>query len=175
MAKTRTTSARARGLGVPGGGAVAEDRPTPEPMARAATQLREAHLRVTAQRMAVFSAVEQLSGHPNVEAIRTRAQEITGRLSVQAVYNVLDVLTNAGLVRCTHIASFAARYEIERCDNHHHFVCRRCGEIINTDCVVGEAPCLEARLPSTYKVDEASVTFWGECPRCALLSTTPQP
>lgn len=143
-----------------------------EPMARAATRLRDAQLRVTAQRMAVLSAVDELPGHPDVEAIRTRAQQVTGQLSLQATYNVLRVLTEAGMIRCTQIAGLPARYEPERKDNHHHFVCRVCGDIIDVECAVGAAPCLDANLPASYRIDEAAVTFWGTCERCASSAGT---
>ncbi|MET7716048.1 Fur family transcriptional regulator [Streptomyces sp. NPDC005407] len=138
-----------------------------EPMARAASRLREAGLRVTAQRMAVLTAVEALPEHPDADAVRSRAREVTGRLSLQATYDVLRALTEAGLTRCTQLAGHPARYEIERGDNHHHFVCRECGDVADVECVIGVAPCLEARLPATYSVDEAAVTFWGRCPACA--------
>lgn len=138
-----------------------------EPMARAAARLREAGLRVTAQRIAVLTAVETLAGHSDVESIRTAARNVTGQLSVQAAYNVLRVLTDAGLLRCTQFAGHSARYEIERHDNHHHFVCRRCGTILDTGCHIGAAPCLTSDLPDAYVVDEAAVTFWGLCPQCA--------
>lgn len=146
-----------------------------EPMARAAERLRRAQLRVTAQRMAVLAAVEDLSGHPDVEDIRTRARRVTGRLSLQATYNVLRVLTDAGILRCTHIPGLPARYEPERDNNHHHFVCRSCGEITDVECVIGAAPCLKAKLPASYEIDEAAVTFWGACPRCASGTNTDAP
>lgn len=141
-----------------------------EAMARAAARLREAHLRVTTQRAAVLTALEEISGHPDVEEIRDRAQKVTPQLSLQAAYNVLRVLTDTGLVRCTQIAGHPARYETERNDNHHHFACRLCGGIIDVQCVVGAAPCLQACLPDSYQVNEATVTFWGTCPRCAHAS-----
>ncbi|MEV6739005.1 Fur family transcriptional regulator [Streptomyces sp. NPDC051104] len=136
-------------------------------MVRAATRLRDAQLRVTAQRMAVLVAIEELSGHPDVEAVRAQAEKVLGGLSLQATYNVLRVLTDVGLVRCTQFSGHPARYEVERNDNHHHFVCRTCSEIADIDCVIGAAPCLHSRLPASYQVDEAAVTFWGTCPRCA--------
>jgi Fur family transcriptional regulator, stress-responsive regulator len=143
-----------------------EERTADEPMARAAARLRQARLRVTAQRMAVLTAIEELSGHPDAEAIRNRAQTVTGGLSLQAAYNVLRVLAEAGLVRCTQIAGHPVRYETERNNNHHHFVCRYCGDVVDVECVIGQTPCLRADVPETYRVDEAAVTFWGVCPRC---------
>lgn len=139
-----------------------------EPMARAAARLRAAGLRVTAPRTAVLMAVSDSSGHLDADTLRERAQRITGRLSVQATYNVLHALTDAGLLRCTRIPGHPARYETERHDNHHHFVCRGCGAVRDVECTVGAAPCLEPRLPARYDTQEAAVTFWGLCPDCAV-------
>jgi Fur family ferric uptake transcriptional regulator len=45
-------------------------------------------------------------------------------------------------------------------------VCRGCGTVIDVDCVVGAAPCLEASHDHGFVVDEVEVTFWGRCPEC---------
>ncbi|MEU1596719.1 Fur family transcriptional regulator [Streptomyces sp. NPDC005708] len=140
---------------------------TVDPMADAAIRLQRAQLRVTAPRMAVLAAVEELGGHSDVDSIRNRAQGVLGRLSLQATYDVLRVLTEAALLRCTHIAGHRARYEVDRHDNHHHFVCRTCGCVVDVECVIGAAPCLEPQLPPTYLIGEAAVTFWGTCPDCS--------
>ncbi|MFH8802066.1 Fur family transcriptional regulator [Streptomyces sp. NPDC017936] len=137
-----------------------------EPMALAAARLRTAGMRVTAPRMALLTAVSDAPDHLDADTLRERAQRITGRLSLQATYNVLRALTDAGLVRCTQIPGHPARYETERHDNHHHFVCRTCGAIQDVTCTVGAAPCMEPQLPEEYDTQEAAVTFWGLCPGC---------
>ncbi|MGW7255110.1 Fur family transcriptional regulator [Streptomyces sp. NPDC054834] len=144
-----------------------------EPMALAAARLRTAGMRVTAPRMAMLTAVHESPDHLDADALRERAQRITGRLSLQATYNVLRALTDAGLVRCTQIPGHPARYETERHDNHHHFVCRACGTIRDVECTVGAAPCMEPRLPDEYDTQEAAVTFWGLCPDCRAEAPTP--
>ncbi|MFF3332939.1 Fur family transcriptional regulator [Streptomyces sp. NPDC002888] len=142
-----------------------------EPMALAAAQLRTARMRVTAPRMAVLVAVSDSSGHLDADTLRERAQRVTGHLSLQATYNVLHALTDAGLVRCTQIPGHPARYETERHDNHHHFVCRGCGAIRDVECTVGTAPCMEPQLPEEYDTQEAVVTFWGLCPDCRAATS----
>ncbi|UXY31717.1 Fur family transcriptional regulator [Streptomyces sp. HUAS TT20] len=137
-----------------------------EPMALAAARLRSAGMRVTAPRMAMLMAVHESAGHLDADTLRERAQRVTGRLSLQATYNVLRALTDAGLVRCTQIAGHPARYETERHDNHHHFVCRHCGHIRDVKCAKGAAPCMDPQLPEEYDTQEAAVTFWGLCPGC---------
>jgi Fur family ferric uptake transcriptional regulator len=82
------------------------------------------------------------------------------------VYDVLRVFEGVGLVRRIEPAGSPVRYETRVGDNHHHLVCRRCSVVVDVDCVVGHAPCLEPAGDAGFVVDEADVTFWGICPRC---------
>jgi len=127
--------------------------------------LRRAGLRVTAPRLAVLASVRE-QGHANVEEVVRAARLRLGAVSTQAVYDVLRVFEEAGLVRRIEPAGSPARYEGRVGDNHHHVVCRRCGAVTDVDCVVGHAPCLEPASDAGFLVDEAEVTFWGICPAC---------
>ena len=132
--------------------------------------LREASLRVTQPRLAVLAAVHE---HPHLDTealIRTVRTELP-TVSHQAVYDVLRVLTEAGLVRRFQPAGSTARYEARVGDNHHHVVCRSCGSIADVDCAVGHAPCLTASDDHGFTVEEAEVVYWGTCPRCATEKT----
>ncbi|HET9898060.1 MAG TPA: Fur family transcriptional regulator [Streptosporangiaceae bacterium] len=130
-----------------------------------AERLRGAGLRVTAARLAILEAV-RAGNHPGTEEIARMARERVGHLTLQGVYEALNALAGAGLVRRIEPAGSPARYEARVADNHHHIVCRRCGLVTDVDCVIGEAPCLEPAAASGYAIDEAEVTFWGICPRC---------
>jgi Fe2+ or Zn2+ uptake regulation protein len=134
-------------------------------------QLRSASLRVTRPRLAVLAA---LCEHPHVDtdAVIALARADLGAVSHQAVYDVLRVLTEAGLVRRIQPAGATARYEARVGDNHHHVVCRSCGAIADVDCAVGHTPCLTAAADSDFLVDEAEVFYWGTCPGCAARRTS---
>ncbi|MGW2821936.1 Fur family transcriptional regulator [Streptomyces sp. NPDC001443] len=134
--------------------------------------LRSKGLRSTAQRRAVLSA---LRGHPHSTAadLETRiggAGSSGGGLSRQGLYNVLDDLAGARLVRCIEPAGSPARYELRVGDNHHHLVCRGCGRIEDIDCAVGPAPCLAPVQERGFAVDEAEITWWGRCAECQTAS-----
>jgi Fe2+ or Zn2+ uptake regulation protein len=131
-----------------------------------AEELRERGLRVTAPRLAVYRAVRELGGHPEVDAIAERVREDIGSISTQAVYDGLSVLTAAGLLRRIEPAGSPARYETRVGDNHHHVVCRICGTARDIDCTVGTAPCLDPSEAGGFSIDEAEITFWGICPAC---------
>ena len=128
--------------------------------------LRDASLRVTRPRVAVLGAVH---GHPHadtetvIRAVRADLPEV----SHQTVYDALNALTAAGLVRRIQPSGSVARYESRVGDNHHHVVCRACGVIADVDCAIGEAPCLTASDDLGFAIDEAEVIYWGICPNCA--------
>jgi Fur family ferric uptake transcriptional regulator len=88
------------------------------------------------------------------------------------VYDVLDALHGAGLVRRIEPAGSPAIFETRVGDNHHHLVCRSCGAIVDVECAVGAAPCLTPSEAAGFVVDEAEVVFWGLCPEC---QTKPKP
>jgi len=128
--------------------------------------LRGASLYVTRPRVAVLGAVHD---HPHADTYSildlVRAQ--LGGVSQQAVYDVLNALTDAGLLRRIQPRGSVARYEARVGDNHHHIVCRSCGAIADVDCAVGDAPCLTASDDHGFVVDEAEVIYWGACPECS--------
>ncbi|MFD0689007.1 Fur family transcriptional regulator [Actinomadura fibrosa] len=130
-----------------------------------AEELRGAGLRVTAARVALLETVRD-GDHLGVEAIATGIRERVGHISLQAVYEALHALTDAGLVRRIEPAGSPTRYEGRTGDNHHHIVCRACGAVTDTDCATGQAPCLTPTTDHGYTIDEAEITFWGLCPRC---------
>jgi Fur family ferric uptake transcriptional regulator len=127
--------------------------------------LREHGLRVTVQRLAVLRAV---ANHPHctADAVAEGVRSEIGTIAKQAVYDVLGALCDKGLLRRIQPAGSAALYD-PRVDNHHHLICRTCGETVDVDCAIGKAPCLT--VDTDYVVDEAEVTFWGICPDCAAL------
>ena len=127
--------------------------------------LRGASLRVTRPRVAVLTAVHD-HPHADTDQIIGVARQELGEVSHQAVYDVLRVLTTAGLVRRIEPAGSVARYESRVADNHHHVVCRSCGTIADVDCATGHTPCLTAADDHGFAIDEAEVTYWGVCPDC---------
>ncbi|WP_036226884.1 Fur family transcriptional regulator [Marmoricola sp. URHB0036] len=133
--------------------------------------LRGAALRVTRPRVAVLEAVHTES-HADTETITRAARRALPSVSHQAVYDVLRVLTEAGLVRRIQPAGSTARYEARVGDNHHHVVCRSCGAIADVDCAVGHTPCLTASDDHGFVLDEAEVVYWGTCPDCTAQRIT---
>ncbi|MEO6955805.1 MAG: Fur family transcriptional regulator [Antricoccus sp.] len=129
--------------------------------------LRDRGLRITAPRIAVL---ETLIQHPHSTADQV-FREVSARLgtvSKQAVYDVLAICVDSGLVRRIRPAGLPALFETRIDDNHHHLVCRACGLTTDVDCISDERPCLTPDDTAGYALDEAEILFWGLCPSCQL-------
>jgi Fur family ferric uptake transcriptional regulator len=130
-----------------------------------ADQLRTHGLQVTAQRVAVLDAVHARP-HSTADAVADVARDAIGAISRQAVYDALATMVERGVVRRIQPVGSPALYETRVGDNHHHLICRTCGEVVDVDCAVGDTPCLTAADHLGYEIDEAEVAYWGRCPAC---------
>jgi Fur family transcriptional regulator, stress-responsive regulator len=127
--------------------------------------LRQRGIQITAQRLAVLRAVAG-QPHTTADAVAEAVRAEIGAISLQSVYDALGVLVDEGLLRRIQPAGSPARFENRVGDNHHHLICRVCGRVVDVDCAVGSAPCLNAVDDRGYEIDEAEVAYWGRCPDC---------
>ena len=134
--------------------------------------LRDAGLRVTAPRVAILGCLSE-HPHSSADSLRQPVNDQLGTVSTQAIYDVLNALTEAGLVRRIEPAGHPALFETRTDDNHHHLVCRQCGRIEDVDCAAGKRPCLDAVDDAGFEIDEAEVTYWGLCPTCISQDNQP--
>jgi Fur family transcriptional regulator, stress-responsive regulator len=133
--------------------------------------LRQHGIQPTAQRLAVLRAVS-LRPHLSADEVAEIVVLDIGTISRQAVYDALGVLVEKGLIRRIQPVGSPARYEDRVNDNHHHLICRLCGRVVDVDCAVGAAPCLEAADDLGFEIDEAEVAYWGRCPQCREAGRT---
>lgn len=127
-------------------------------------RLRQAGLRATRPRLAVYRALDSLGGHRSADEVYERVLSGGEQLSRASVYNSLAVLADAGLVLHADAGPGRALYETTTVW-HHHAVCRICGEISDVACVKGSKPCLGAG-DGWGRVDEAQIIFRGICSAC---------
>jgi Fur family peroxide stress response transcriptional regulator len=97
----------------------------PEELAR---RCREAGLRATPQRLAIFRALLGTKAHPSPEGVFAVVKDALPSLSLATVYNTLESLAEAGLIREVGQLSNTRRYDANQ-SHHHHLVCTACGAI----------------------------------------------
>ena len=128
--------------------------------------LRGASLRVTRPRVAVLAAVHD-HPHADTTSIVDVVREDLGNVSAQAVYDGLDALTGAGLIRRIHPPGSVARYESRVSDNHHHLVCRSCGRTVEVEGPAVERWAQRQAAEHGFVDVEHTLEILGTCADCA--------
>ena len=128
-------------------------------------QLRGVGLRATGPRIAALKEVGR-AGHITVEELREKITEQIGSVSTQAVYDIVHVLTEKGLMRELRSVDHAAIFEINRHDDHHHIICSDCGVIQDVEANENEEEALRPKNTYGFTIKTSEVTFWGLCPDC---------
>ena len=134
-----------------------------------AARLRQRGLRVTGPRLAILAMLEEVGGHRSADELVLALRRAGYHHARTTVYNALDDLARAKLVRAAPVDAGALRYESNG-EDHHHFVCRNCGLIRN----VAVAEDLSSRpLPTINgaEADELDVVYRGLCGHCAAQAT----
>ena len=130
-----------------------------------AARLRQRGLRVTGPRLAILAMLEGVGGHRSADELVLALRRAGYHHARTTVYNALDDLARAKLVRAAPVDAGALRYETSG-EDHHHFVCRGCGLIRN---VAVAADLATRALPDIEgaKADELDVVYRGLCANCA--------
>ena len=113
-------------------------------------QMRDLGLRVTRGRLAVLDVLDA-NPHSSAERVIEHVHRALPDVSIQSVYNVLNDLTDQGMLRRFTPPHSAALYETRVNDNHHHAICTGCGRIEDVECAVGHAPCLTSYTRASVK------------------------
>ncbi len=137
-------------------------------MTGAEARLRGAGVRVTPQRLAVMAVLERAraeGAHLLATEVADRSREILGRVATQTVYDCLDALVAAGLVRRVALPEGPVRFESTSGPDHHHLFCTGCGRIMN---LPGPQPSAHPDLVerSGFDVGYAETVHVGRCRVC---------
>ena len=126
----------------------------------------EIGLRVTPQRQEVYRELARATDHPSAEMLHKRVTKRLPTMTLDTVYRTLGTLEKVGLVERVSIVASSARYEANT-DIHHHFVCRKCGYILDIYSDRLNHIGLERDLPKGFQMHSSQVQLRGICPKCA--------
>lgn len=117
-------------------------------------------LRPTAQRMVIADFLLHTHSHPTADEVLAAVEKsLPCALSRATVYNTLNSLVDAGVIREVLTDPGKTRYDAN-ISEHHHFVDSKTGQVLD---VPGElVPKLKECLGSKYKVHSYQITFFGE-------------
>lgn len=124
--------------------------------------LKENSIKVTPQRLEILKYLDENRIHPTADQIYTGLKEKNPSLSKTTVYNSVETLKEHGLIQSLTVSSSESRYDF-RTDSHHHFLCKKCGKIIDIDII---CPNMNEILEGGHKVEEVHGYFEGICKKC---------
>jgi Fe2+ or Zn2+ uptake regulation protein len=122
-------------------------------------------LRLTRQRKAVLTVIQQTEKHLSAQDIYDRVREQLPQIAYGTVYNALAYLKEAGLIKEIYIDGGPALYD-HRTDRHDHLWCHECGRVLDYTLPDMEKLIQGVADQSDFKVDKAYVVFEGVCPNC---------
>lgn len=125
-------------------------------------KLKNKNIRLSHQRLKVLEYLDSHRIHPTVEQIYHGLSDEIPTLSKTTIYNTLNTLIEAGLVRSITIEDNEVRYDI-RTDVHGHFKCKVCGNIYDFE--VNEDS-FEVNGLNGFEIHTRDVYFSGICPKC---------
>ncbi len=127
-------------------------------------KLESTGLRFTPQRYTVMQFLLAHHNHPTAAEIFAAVNHADPRLSRATTYNNLRDLVSAGLVREVPTEGRAARYDATG-EQHHHFICDRCGKMEDIPWHPVATPAAGAL--GKRVVRECELIIRGLCTQCA--------
>ncbi|MBD5357160.1 MAG: transcriptional repressor [Bacteroides sp.] len=94
--------------------------------------LTSRHLRKTPERFEILKSVVECNEHFDADSLHKMLDEKGYHVSRATVYNTIELLCGAGIVRKLLFDTHQARYELAE-KTHCHLVCTQCGEIREID------------------------------------------
>jgi Fur family ferric uptake transcriptional regulator len=120
---------------------------------------------MTAQRLAILHVLCHAGTHLSPSEVYRQAKQDMPGLTEPTVYRTLEFLAENGLARPAHTGNGHLRYEIAG-DDHHHLVCRLCGNEMEVEHTLLETLYQKLESASGYLRIDSHMTFFGVCPAC---------
>ena len=137
-------------------------------MTLAAEKLREKKLKLTPQRIAIYSALLNTKSHPSAETIYKSIESTHPTMSLATVYKTLEILKNHELIQEFNVGEDCFRYDATY-ESHPHFVCMVCGmvaDLPSTRLINTNEIRTELSDATDYEIIKEQINFFGKCSAC---------
>ena len=137
-------------------------------MMKTAELLREKGLKVTPQRMAIYSMLEDTKSHPSAEDIYKSLITTNPTISLATVYKTLDSFKATGLIQELNIENGRSNSDAQIYP-HPHILCSSCNRIYDFDAnLEGVLSSMRKEIAeqTDFLINREQINFYGTCPNC---------
>lgn len=120
------------------------------------------------QREALLTLLRSTSSHPSADWLYENLRKEFPNISLGTVYRNLSVLADNGDIVRIRTASNKEHFD-GFVHKHHHFVCRRCDNILDVDIDGMEFTEKQAAEKLNADVEDYSLIFYGVCSNCSKI------
>jgi Fur family zinc uptake transcriptional regulator len=130
-----------------------------------ADQIREKGLRVTTQRLCVYTTLSKASSPLSAEEVSQRADPA---LDLATAYRTLESFVAAGIARAVRLGGRCEKFELANC-HHHYLICRSCDrtETVHACLTPATLKAVAAEQPDFASIDDHTLELYGTCRSCA--------
>lgn len=118
------------------------------------------------QRERILNVLKGTGAHPTASWIYDKLKGEFPDLSMGTVYRNLNILKEQGLIRKIDFGSTFDRYDANTAP-HYHFICERCGSIIDLDMHIDKELNRRVERMTKLKTKRHRIEFYGFCDKCS--------
>jgi Fur family peroxide stress response transcriptional regulator len=122
-------------------------------------------LRLTPQRLEIYTELARSSDHPTAEALHQRLLVQLPMLSLDTVYRALTTFVELGVANRVETCESQGHFEVVS-RLHHHLICRKCEKIVDFDWELMESVPLPAEAGRWGQVERKNIVLHGVCREC---------
>lgn len=128
--------------------------------------LKNAKLKVTPQRMAIYSYLMNSDNHPSAETIYKDLKPDYPSMSLATVYKNIAALRDAHLVNEFNVGEDSHRYDADT-EFHTHLVCKCCHNVFDYFSDISfNSTIMNLKGNMGFDVEEQELVFYGICKQC---------
>lgn len=128
--------------------------------------LEQRKMRKTPERIAILNRLLTFQAHFTIDQLMQAMEQENFHVSLATLYNTVDLLLEAGLVRRHVFEGMLVQYEKAGVAPHSHLICTTCGKIkeVRDNNFVAY---MNAKKYTAFNTDHYSLYVYGTCSTCA--------
>ncbi len=117
------------------------------------------------QRMTILEVLKGVKTHPSADWIYDEVRKKLPHISKGTIYRNLKVLEEDGAILVLNVDGVVGKYEIRQ-NNHYHFICEKCGTIIDLNGPTETKLNMKYAKKTGFKITHHQLEFRGLCKDC---------